>query len=349
MSSAAEIRKQVETALGGRIPSALWVRSVVLPELISCGVTEVDAALGGGLPLGGIAEISGEGSSGRTTLTLATLAGITQQGDTCAYIDVTDSFDPFSASALGVNPRRLLWVRAGEADAAVVSSPFMAAAPRTSAVDNKPASGGWNHPRAEALGMDRAVGELFRGKHSAEHTREPLDFTPRCSEPIRRKRIEPVIVMPEPEPSRTLSARTEHTRFSRKPWSRLDKALRATDLLLNAGGFRAIVLDMGDVAPEQARRVPLATWYRFRLQTEKTRTLFLVLTRLACANSCAAVSLHCEVAKANWQQADQASPQLLAGLSYRISVARNRAVDPYRKKSASSAPTVWRSATSWSR
>ena len=61
-------------------------------------------------------------------------------------------------------------------------------------------------------------------------------------------------------------------------WSRLDHALRATDLLLAAGGFRAIVLDMGDVPPEQARRVPLATWYRFRLQAEKSRTLLLLLT-----------------------------------------------------------------------
>ena len=39
------------------------------------------------------------------------------------------------------------------------------------------------------------------------------------------------------------------------------------------------MLDLGDVPPEQARRVPLATWYRFRLQAEKSRTLFLLITR----------------------------------------------------------------------
>ena len=49
-----------------------------------------------------------------------------------------------------------------------------------------------------------------------------------------------------------------------KPFAQLDQALRATDLLLQAGGFAAIVLDLGDTAAEHARRIPLATWFRFR-------------------------------------------------------------------------------------
>ena len=57
------------------------------------------------------------------------------------------------------------------------------------------------------------------------------------------------------------------------------------DLLLNAGGWSAVVLDMGDLPPEQARRVPLATWYRFRLQAEKSRALLLLLTPMACATA----------------------------------------------------------------
>ena len=31
----------------------------------------------------------------------------------CAYVDVSDSFDPLSAAALGVDLRRMLWIRAG--------------------------------------------------------------------------------------------------------------------------------------------------------------------------------------------------------------------------------------------
>ena len=130
-------------------------------------------------------------------------------------------------------------------------------------------------------------------------------------------------------------------------WSRLDQALRATDLLLNTGGFRALVLDLGDVTPEQVRRVPLATWYRFRLQAEKSRMLLLLLTSVACANSCAAVSLHCQQETVDWQQTALDGPRLLAGLRYRISV--ERGMDSTRKKPVASAKAYWSSISSWSR
>ncbi len=259
MKAAAELRKQIESALAGRIPAALSPRPRSAPELVSCGLAEVDAMLGGGLPLGAITELTGPQSSGRTTLALATLAGLTQQGHSCAYVDVSDALDPLSAAAFGMDLRRLLWVR------------LTASRPRL------------------AL--------------------------------------------------------------------RLDSALRATDLLLNAGGFRAVVLDLGDLPPEQTRRIPLATWYRFRLQAEKSRTLFLLIACVqdraqdcdqsyaqSCvegyAKSCAAVTLRCHPAAAHWRQAAPDSPLLLAGLHYRLSLKRGRAVDPTRKKPAASALAI---------
>ena len=259
MGAAAELRKQIESALAGRIPAALSPRPHSAPELVPCGLAEVDAMLGGGLPLGAITELTGPHSSGRTTLALATLAGLTQQGHSCAYVDVSDALDPLSAAAFGMDLRRLLWVR------------LTASRPRL------------------AL--------------------------------------------------------------------RLDSALRATDLLLNAGGFRAVVLDLGDLPPEQTRRIPLATWYRFRLQAEKSRTLFLLIACVqdraqdcdqsyaqSCvegyAKSCAAVTLRCHPAAAHWRQAAPDSPLLLAGLHYRLSLKRGRAVDPTRKKPAASALAI---------
>jgi hypothetical protein len=64
------------------------------------------------------------------------------------------------------------------------------------------------------------------------------------------------------QPADRREARTEGVRksWTRPTWARLDQGLRATDLLLQAGGFAAIVLDLGDTAPEQASRIPLATW-----------------------------------------------------------------------------------------
>jgi len=78
------------------------------------------------------------------------------------------------------------------------------------------------------------------------------------------------------------------------PWSRLEQALKATDLLLQAGGFAAIVLDMSDVLPQHTMRIPLATWHRFRLAAEQARTALIFLTQSQCASSCAAVALRCE-------------------------------------------------------
>lgn len=72
-----------------------------------------------------------------------------------------------------------------------------------------------------------------------------------------------------------------------KPWARLDQALRATDLLLQAGGFRVLVLDLGSIAPEHALRIPLATWFRFRAAADANRTVLLALTQTSCARSSA--------------------------------------------------------------
>jgi hypothetical protein len=79
-----------------------------------------------------------------------------------------------------------------------------------------------------------------------------------------------------------------------KPWTRLDQALRATDLLLQAGGFAAIVLDLGDLAVEHANRIPLATWFRFRQAADRTRCSLVVLGKTAYAQSSAAVVLQCQ-------------------------------------------------------
>lgn len=78
-------------------------------------------------------------------------------------------------------------------------------------------------------------------------------------------------------------------RQAAKPWTQLDQALRATDLLLQAGGFAAIVLDLGDTAAEHARRIPLATWFRFRQAADRARTCLVVVTQASCAQSSAAL------------------------------------------------------------
>ena len=113
MPSAATIRLQIEAALARKIPSALTPAQKVIRPVAPTGVAEVDALLEGGLPVGAITEMEGTESSGRTSLALSFLAGITRAGNVGAWIDVLNTFDPESAAAAGVDLSRLLWVRCG--------------------------------------------------------------------------------------------------------------------------------------------------------------------------------------------------------------------------------------------
>ncbi len=76
---------------------------------VSTGSLGLDIALGiGGLPYGRIIEIYGPESSGKTTLTLQTIAQAQRQGKTCAFIDAEHALDPIYAEKLGVDVDNLL-------------------------------------------------------------------------------------------------------------------------------------------------------------------------------------------------------------------------------------------------
>jgi hypothetical protein len=101
-----------DARLAGVTPaSRLEVRPA--PEMVSSGITAIDA-LTGGLPRGCLTEICGPASSGRTTFLLAALAAATRRGECCVIVDASDALDPQSAAAAGVELNRLLWVRCGE-------------------------------------------------------------------------------------------------------------------------------------------------------------------------------------------------------------------------------------------
>jgi hypothetical protein len=98
-----------------------------------------------------------------------------------------------------------------------------------------------------------------------------------------------------------------------KPWTRLDQAVRAADLLLQAGGFSAIVLDLGGIAPEHARRIPLATWFRFRQAAARTQCSLVVLGQNACAQSSAELVLRCSPLSAT-----AGNENVLTGFTYEV-------------------------------
>ena len=95
--------------------------------------------------------------------------------------------------------------------------------------------------------------------------------------------------------------------LSRLLWIRcggsLENAFKAADLLLHAGGFGVVVLDLADVAGKDARRIIPSWWYRFRRTVENKPASILVMSEEACTRSCAALTLELK-GTAEWSQAD---------------------------------------------
>ena len=78
-------------------------------ETYSTGSIALDVALGvGGLPRGRVVEIYGPESSGKTTLTLETIAQCQKAGGTAAFVDAEHALDPLYADKIGVNMDELL-------------------------------------------------------------------------------------------------------------------------------------------------------------------------------------------------------------------------------------------------
>ncbi len=473
MLSAVAVRRQIESELEQRIPGALTPRPRTIREVAATGVPELDSLLQGGLPIGAITELVGPPCSGRTTLALASLAELTSAGKAVAWVDASDSLDPESAAAAGVDLSRQLWVRCGNPTTPTRTATQAHITDLTSALPGPPllaepnrvpaAAGSCNssHPRTEARGLSQAIdafmqpdtfaraipprgpdpnrpnprkdrmagtpgapnrklsnapsqGNAFpnraadrqeqtptdrlpsrRGANATPSQRQPKNISaaqiaytnqvagswddnrnnangralktspnaiaaglPRFQEmearaagqghgidrgPFHWKpslthlqtpqhntasltaRMPQVPILgPGSEPTKNAPppaslAGEPPSRFKTSPiWKALDQALRSTDLLLAAGGFSAVVLDLGSIPPEFAWRIPLATWFRFRAAAERARTVLLVLTQHPCARSSAELVLRLSPAE------PQATATVLTGAGFQIAIDRRR-------------------------
>ncbi len=131
---------------------------------------------------------------------------------------------------------------------------------------------------------------------------------------------------PSPSPRRDPGDKNKNPNL----WASLEQALKATDLLLHNGGFGAVIMDLGDVPPANALRIPLATWFRFRRAVENTPAIFLLLTREPCTQNCASLVLHCRCHKQRWGQAADSDWDskvvTLDGLDLEAEIMRHRAL-----------------------
>jgi len=194
------LRSQVEQALAGRVSAPFTYRDRNVFPTVATGIPEIDA-LTGGLPRGALTEIFGPACSGGTSFLFSALGARTGHDEACALIDGSDTFDPCSAAAAGVDLKKLLWVRC----------------------------------------------------HSIEQT------------------------------------------------------LRATDLLLQSGGFGFIAVDVSDISPKLVRHVPLDSWFRFRRAVEDTPTILLLLSRESNAKTCASLVLQLQGHAVHWRKPGRAA------------------------------------------
>jgi recombination protein RecA len=145
---------------------------------------EVLATPGRDFPRGRISEIVGARSSGRTSVLQGLLAASTRRGEHAALVDLWGALDAVSASAVGVDLEKLLWIRCGG---------------------------------------------------NAEH------------------------------------------------------AMRSADLLIQAGGFGVVALDLAEAPVSALNRIPATAWFRFRRAVEPTPTVLAVLADRPLAKSCASM------------------------------------------------------------
>lgn len=192
------------------------------PITITTGIAALDQ-LTGGIPRGALTEICGPASSGRTSVLLSVMAQMTAVGEVCALVDASDSFDPQSAQAAGVDLKRVLWVRCSE---------------------------------------DRVIRS---SGHRVIENKEPI--TRSSEHPMGRFSVD----------------------RKRRQMSRVEQALKATDLLIQGGGFGLVVVDLANIAPDAARRVPLTSWFRFRRAVENTASALVVLEQQPYAKTCASL------------------------------------------------------------
>jgi RecA/RadA recombinase len=70
-----------------------------------------------------------------------------------------------------------------------------------------------------------------------------------------------------------------------------ENALKCCDLLIQAGGFGLVVFDLADTPEPEARRIPLASWFRLRHAAERVGAALVAMTKRINAQSCSTLQM----------------------------------------------------------
>ena len=364
--SAAAVKKEIEAKLANRIPAALSPVEASSPRLHPSGTEELDRLLDGGFPLGALCEVTGPDCSGRTAIAFALLASASQES-ACAYVDVSDSCSPHGAAAAGVALHNLLWVRFAvrtepQASALCEATAKLSTDARESQQPNQQRCGG-RHPRSETKGMAPALEQMLfqkeeRRKRKMEGTpgspNQPIGLAHASADQVQweqfnfrkvddrdpLRRLDKAAAETARQRSASIKLANVNRETREKPWTLLDRALRATDQILQAGGFRVVVLDLASVPIAQAERIPPASWWRYQKAAQHSDAILLVLSRTMCARSSASCVLECSAG-------DKPKLNGLLSSSQHITQISRQRTGPAAGKKAPGRVTSWYSAPAW--
>jgi hypothetical protein len=76
--------------------------------------------------------------------------------------------------------------------------------------------------------------------------------------------------------------------------------MRATDLLLHAGGFGVVLLDLSEAPTSILSRIPPSYWYRFQRAIQNTPTILLICADAPQAKAASRYSLECRAKSFCW-------------------------------------------------
>jgi hypothetical protein len=108
----------------------------------------------------------------------------------------------------------------------------------------------------------------------------------------------------------------------------VDRAIKAASLVLSAGGFGLVVLDLADVPAIALRRVPFTTWLRLQRMVEGRETVALLVAPISLGRSTGGVSVSLSgagspIACGGWQGASDRA-RLFTGVAAHATLRRAR-------------------------
>jgi hypothetical protein len=110
---------------------------------------------------------------------------------------------------------------------------------------------------------------------------------------------------PDWEPSRPRPGRSRASLIDRA----VDRAIKATNLIVQAGGFGLVAVDLGDVPATVIGALPFTTWMRLQRVLEGSDTACLILSDQQTTRSAGGVSVRLESRAAGWSDTATPSPQ----------------------------------------